>query len=241
MERGMGVSWADLSMDQRAQTLLAYAQQLPDSQRTQFLAEAGFAPELINRIGVLVSPAGMTTIADTRAAVSGATPAATAAQMRAYKASDVAKQRATEAQIQQDQLAAGPQYASWQQRLQRTTSRFEVLAAAGEDRFSIRDKIEPARMAAIELMDELNTFINEAESHDPRKAEAIDLRDRISREIDIAGHPVTQWYPDSAHRLLRTGQEVTQGFNTIINNNQNVIYNQPEQPAARRSGPEDLN
>jgi hypothetical protein len=155
MEKAMGVDWSHLSMDQRKDTLLRYVGQLPESQRSQFMAEAGFAPELINQVGRLVTPAAQETIAATRQKVAAADTVTVDAQTAAWLASPLGQKFITEAEKSIIDLTVGTQYTGSQNNLDLAARQYQAVRALGADDIRISEDVEPTYIALGNLADRL--------------------------------------------------------------------------------------
>ena len=243
MEAALGVNWAELSTDQRAQALLMYTQQLPDSQRSQFLAEAGFAPELINQLSRMVSPAGLETIAATRQKVTGATTADLQAMTGAYLQSDIARQRQTEAEIDASRLKQGPAFAAWSRRMQTAQQTYEDRFLNKDDDPFLREAVEPSVIAMRQIQEELDALIESGTLNDEGLQKARDLQDLINRHLPHMQHFGNQFlYPKArAERTVYEAEEglqqVKDGTTTVINyNNNTIIQERPPQADVRSEG-----
>lgn len=238
MEQAMGVNWSDISTDQRAAALLQYAQRLPDSQRSQFLAEAGFAPELINQLGRLVTPGGLQTIASTRQKITSATPSALAAQTDAYMQSDLGKQYQEGAKENLFAIRMGPKYIPWEQRLQRAKRTFKEKLLEGTDRKTVLDKHEPTVIALQQLIEDLKAGDEYIPMDDPRFGVYTELGGVIN-DLIIKGAPISNKAGEvMGQRAANAYDDYSRGTTNIHYHN-DVIYNRPEKQATTRTG--DLN
>ncbi len=172
IERGLGVRWEALSMNERMDALLKYVGGIPQSRRSQVLAEQGFPVELTTGIGKMITPGAMQTMAATREAVAGASAADVDAQTQAYLESTLGKAKAGEAGRAAKTIEAGPEFASWQERLKTARAEHEILVGKGEDRW-IRDKVEPYVMAVEDLQKEITAFEPRTEEERLRKEELL--------------------------------------------------------------------
>ena len=147
IEKALGVKWSDLSMDQRAMTLLQYTRSLPAAERVSKLVEAGFPAELTTVVAKLVSAEAGTTLESTISQVTAASPAGEISGVRAYMDSAVGKERTAQANRAAGRVKAGPAFAAWQRRFATAKSNYETLAAKGQDEFWVPEKFEPTYMA----------------------------------------------------------------------------------------------
>jgi hypothetical protein len=182
IEKGLGVKWSQLSMDQRMAAVLQYVGGIPESQRAQILTAQGFPAEMTTQISKMVTPEAMTTMAATRTAVLAATPAAVEQQTQAYLDSILGKSRQTEADIAAKQIRTGPKFADWQTRLKKAKAEHEILIAKGQDRMLMSDIVEPYVMAIEGLDKDLTTLIGKMPEGE-RKKRAIELQGRVQESI----------------------------------------------------------
>ncbi|MDD5064291.1 MAG: hypothetical protein PHQ35_05980 [Phycisphaerae bacterium] len=182
IEKGLGVKWSQLSMDQRTAAVLQYVGSIPGSQRAQRLTAQGFPAEMTTQISKMVTPEAMGAMAATREAVSAAEPAAVDQQAQAYLDSVLGKSRQTEADIAAKQMEAGPKFADWQTRLKKAKAEHEILVAKGQDRMLMSDIIEPYVMAMEGLDKDLTALIGELPEGE-RREKAIELQGNIQKTI----------------------------------------------------------
>lgn len=244
MEEALGLDWSQINTDQRAAALLQYARSLPENQRAQFLAEAGFPPELINQINRLVTPGGMETIDATRKKIEAASPAALKKQTAAFAESDLGKQRQIDAAKQESELSLVSELAPFERVLQQAKNKLRVNLATDQD-LPLMDRHEPAAY----ILDDIIKSLEEMpalEGEDEQRRLAAIKRVKEQRETLQSANAlwITEGLAESGARRTyenyRQFVEETAPQTTIINNNNNVIYNQPDQPARPRSAPEDL-
>ena len=228
MEKALGVDWSSMSMDQRTGALLQYVQSIPESQRAQMLASQGFPTELITQISKIVSPEATTAIRSTRGAVAGASVADTDAALDAYMNSRLAKSRQKAAGRSMQDLAAGPGFAAWSERLTDARKRFDILLAKGQDRKTVPDWAEPEIMALESILTDVDSLIETAPP--TQLPELTKLREDLAREISLAkkfpniqvGLGRTQGYGYEYSRAL---DAVGQAQNiTIINDSGQKFY-----------------
>jgi len=189
IEKGLGVSWETLSMNERMDALLRYVGGIPESRRAQVLAAQGFPMELTTGIGKMITPGAMRTMAATRRVVEGAAVSNLDAQTQAYLKSLLGKAKAAEADRAADVIEAGPEFASWQERLKTAREQHEILVAKGEDRW-IRDKLEPYVMAIEYLQKDITAFEPSTEEERLRKE---DLLYRIKTSMEMPTGLLTQF------------------------------------------------
>jgi hypothetical protein len=185
IERGMGLKWGDLSMDQRKDALLAYVRSLPASQRGQILSRQGFPVELTSQLGKLVGSEAQQVYAQTKEAVGGATAADVDSIAESYMASTLGLSRASEATIEGMDIAEGPAFATWQRRLREATRRHEGLVAKGQDSITA-DRIEPQIMAMQAMREEMDAFVAALPEGDLR-TRAVAMRAQLSEQKEFLG------------------------------------------------------
>jgi hypothetical protein len=132
IESAYGVSFGDLSIDQRYDMLIDYASRLPESQRLQFLVEAGIPAELASGFNKLATPDAMRTMAQTRSAVGSADAGLIASQTGGWMDSSLYKTNRMTASDQAAQLRSADVYQT-QIRLKRKAEQiYEDMARRGE-------------------------------------------------------------------------------------------------------------
>ena len=134
IEQGLGVRWDELSMNERYNALLQYAGGLPGARREQILAEQGFPAEITSKIGMLVTPGALTTLAETREKVQASTTALLDKQTQAYLDSVLGKERIADAEIALKGIKVAPEFADWQTRLENAEEEVKIRAARGKVR-----------------------------------------------------------------------------------------------------------
>lgn len=174
IERGVGVKWADINMDQRLAAVLKYVASIPEAQRTQKLVEQGFPAELASQVSKMVSPEASAVMASTRDAVKAASSSQIEEMSRAYMESAPAKEQAAMAAADAQKLAASPAFEAWDRRRKIAEEQFKVLYSQHRDRAVIPDKVEPDVMAYEQMIKEFEAFAPSAS--DPQAA-AMLLRD----------------------------------------------------------------
>ena len=248
MEAGLGVSWQDLTMDQRTQALLQHIGSIPEAQRTQTLAEQGFPVELTTQLGKMVSPEAVAAMAATREKVSQATAVTIGPQVRAFMESDLAKDRQVQADVAAKKLARGPEFAAWQRRITAAKSDVEDLISASKDRLYVPDRLEPYLVATEQMRAEMIELLPDLSEADRQRAEtAIALMGGHIRGMkagpfaaiptsgaDTVGQRHSKWLQDA--RAAAGGVTVN---NTNIYDN-SVRYERPAGVAAPRVGPDDI-
>jgi len=229
MEKQMGVKWSDLSMDQRTSTLMQYALGIPESERMQVMAEQGFPAELVSVINKMVSTEAQTKMATTRQAVSSASAAQEAVQAQAYMDSILGQSRQSEARIAGKNIAAGPGYARWQQRLVEAEAEHKILVAQGKDS-KMRDKVEPSFMALQGLLEDVeNLPVTDDEA---LNAERTWLIEYLQGRIDYISGTFSTFDKTVANRVgLRSAEryESLKGATVNVTNIQNQTNNYPRQ------------
>ena len=158
IEKGVGVKWPELSMDQRMKALLQYVSGIPEERRAETLAAQGFPMELTTQIGKMVSDKAAQTMAAAREQVATATGQMIDDIIQSYLDSMLAQQRQTEAQIAQKQVVTAPKFADWQQRFQQADAEFKDRASQYLDT-SILDSWEPYVIAYGRMVDELDRLM----------------------------------------------------------------------------------
>jgi len=201
IEQGLGVTWADLSMDERMGALLQHVEQLPEAQRIQTLTEQGFPAELTTQIGKMVSPKALRTMEATRQAVLGAQPQTIDSMTDAYLESMLGKERISQADIASKELRAGPGFADWQRRLNAIKKEHAINVAKGTDRW-ILNKLEPSVIALEQMRDQLDAF--SADLPEEYREQAAALRKRISDNIRMI--PTFLPSPQAAVEAIAAGK-----------------------------------
>ncbi len=158
MERGLGVKWSELSMDERADALMEYVRGLPESTRDATLTKQGFPLEIGGQIGKLVGPEATRVYADAIAEIESSTPEKVAAFTDAYMDSMLGKERVSRARISEVEIKAGPEFASWQRRIREAKAKHKVLVGTLEDDRRVWDRVEPIAMAMQGQLDELEAM-----------------------------------------------------------------------------------
>jgi len=143
IEQSQSVKWEDIEMDQRMNVLLKHIAEIPESKRTQTMIEQGFEPGLATEVQKMVTPEALQTMQSTRQTVRTAKPEQTQGQMQAYLDSDLAKARQTQALGNAIKADAGPEFAAWQRRVNKETSKHEVKLAKDQDDKGVWDRLEP--------------------------------------------------------------------------------------------------
>lgn len=234
IEQALGVKWDQLSMDQRLGALLQYTASIPESQRSQVLAEHGFPLELTTQIGKMVTPEATRAMATTRMRVGGATAQTVDELTTSYLKSDLGKQRQVDAEIKLGLIKAGPQFADWQTRIQKTKAAHEIIVAKGEDR-RILDRVEPYVMAYEDLLEDAMALPYDEMS--PKEQERLKmLRGNLRSSIDLLTgvHTVSPFYPTG--RAARQGYQYTKELAALqeIHIHHDIIYNPIAGSAADR-------
>jgi hypothetical protein len=98
IEQAYGVRFADTSIDQRYQMLIGYAASLPESQRMEFLTQAGINPELSSGLMKLATPGARKTFRSTSVSVSAANAAFVSDNTRRHRSGVLDDYYAIEAQ-----------------------------------------------------------------------------------------------------------------------------------------------
>jgi len=184
MEKGLGVKWSDLSMDQRTSAMLEYVESIPESQRTQTLVKQGFPPELTSVLEKMVTPEAKGATTAARQKVSSATTMLIDEQTQAYLDSILGKKRALDAESQLKDVELGPKIRGWQERLEAARIEFKELEPFGEDRFFIKNTIEPQLMAMEKLLAEVESYEPTTEEQEKKHRNLIF---HLGTEVDAMG------------------------------------------------------
>jgi len=179
MEKALRIKWSDLSMDERTAAVLEYVRNLPEAKRTQTLVEQGFPQELTTGIGKMVSPEAGKTMEYTRRVVGDATAGKIDDIARSYMESTLGQARQSEATKAGRIVARGPQFASWQRRLDEAKTELEDRLSIGRDR-PILDSLEPYLIAFEEMQKELQTPAGEIPESGPARRLWFDIRQEIN-------------------------------------------------------------
>jgi len=180
MEQALGVTWSDMSMDERTAALLQYVGRLPQATRTQTLVEQGFPQELTTGIGKMVSPEAMHTLESTRQEVAEATASMLDEITQAYLESMLGKERQQQATIAKREAKQGPDFADWQRRMDDARSKFKIKEAANQD-LLFRDALEPFFLTFVEMYNQLKTPEGEIPSSGPARRLALEIRKEALR------------------------------------------------------------
>ncbi len=183
MEESQGVSWPDLTMDQRVAAMLEHVKTIPENIRSQILLEQGFPEELSNKINLLVLDRAEDTYKETLNAVYNATPDFIQVQGEAYLESMLGKFRLQQATTSLRRAAIGPKFADWQTRLQDAQDKTVELQGVGDPR-SVLHPAAPYLLALETMSSDLQTLYGTLEDEPDLKA-ARALADDISYSYQI--------------------------------------------------------
>ncbi len=207
IERGLGVSWSDLTMDQRKSALLQHVSNIPESSRAEVLTAQGFPVELSTQIGKLVTPEAQDTLVATRQKVAAADRSSIDPMVQSYMQTDLAKQRQLDAQKSLMDLDIGPAFASWQRRIEKTKKAHDILVATGKDPTS-SDRIQPYATALEEIVDELKEVEPSLTGDDAERA-AI-MKRKLYTYINAMSDPFIGRFFYSKGYASARGQEFTE-------------------------------
>jgi hypothetical protein len=139
IESAYGVSFSDLSIDQRYQLLIDYAGRLPESQRMQFLTEAGVPAELASGFSKLATGGARKATASTAAAVGAASGSMITAQTARYKQSPVYRVNRQASSSGADKLLGAENYDTQIMLKRQAEQQYEQMVLAGEQPFAGRE------------------------------------------------------------------------------------------------------
>lgn len=241
IERGMHVKWDDLDVDERKAAMLSYVIEIPESQRSQRLAKEGFPVELTGQLSKIVSAEATQTLENTRKAVADANSTTLDPLLSAYKKSSPYKQTASETKGVQKKIASvTPDEELWQDRLDAAAIDFSILEKKGEDRWTIRDKLEPTLMAYDTMAKEAAQLVESLPEGSQQRKQAQQLLYNIEGSRNIFTDPVGQFMPATKKELYNRGVKFSGQLDslaepnsqpaqpiTIINNNQQITNNNP--------------
>ena len=158
MEKSLGVSFPELSLDQRITAMLEHVQSIPENIRIETLIEQGFPGELTTEINKLLIPKAREAYEDTLEAVSNATSEMIQIQADAYLESLLGKERRSQAESTGRKAARGPRYGSWQRRFRKAKDDLDLLIEEGKDRWYIANEREAELMGLEQLFEDLGTL-----------------------------------------------------------------------------------
>lgn len=221
IEKGLGVRWGQLSMDQRTQAMLKYVGGIPEAQRGQVLTEMGFPIEMSTQISKMVSPEAQRTMQLTRDQVQAAQPGIIDQLSFLYMQSTLGRQRILDADIAARQQEAGPDFASWQRRVKKARSQHQILMTGGKDR-PILDKHEPYVMALDDMYAELQAIQGQMPTEElNQQARMLMIRTGMVRD-QLTDYPGL-FLPES-YGATR-GQRLSEEYKGLMNSSHPVIIN----------------
>ncbi|MCK4958167.1 MAG: hypothetical protein KAT00_02180 [Planctomycetes bacterium] len=213
VEQSQGVQWDQLKMDQRMAVLLKHIASLPESRRTQEMIEQGFEPGLATEVQKMVTPEALMTMRSTRREVGAATPSQIDQQMQAFLGSNLGIDQQIKAESAALEAEAGPGFAAWQQRLERATAKHRILAAKGEDRFSVKDAYEPQVIAIEEILQEVKALTERIPKGTDESREAYDM---LADIYGTLGRTSSFYSVYSASRAKTKGYEYEQRLREVL-------------------------
>jgi hypothetical protein len=229
LEKALGVKWSNLNMDQRAESLLQHAHNIPASERIQTLVEQGFPAELASVVAKLVSPEARGVLASTHIAVSDATAETETAQVQAYIKSPLGLERRSQAKRLAGKLKAGPAFAAWQRLYGDAESEFEILEAKGKDRW-IQDRHEPTVMAMEKMLEQLEA----SPDYPDKQTDTSSLKHSIGVLSGLTDIHPQAW--GKAHGSEWAEYLTEKGVNIHYHNDLNLNPRVGNDPASREAG-----
>ena len=207
------------SIDERMAMILQHAKSIPISERAQTLQEQGLPGELTGVLGRIVSPKAMEYMSTTAGKVTATGAFAIRPQMAAYKESVLGKHFIAEAGRDTLTTETGPQFASWQERLETAKTKFDIRAGKGEEKFWTKDEIEVIQLALESLKEDVEKFEPSTEAEGEKKQQLQSFLEAGSETEGIISH-----LPGAAGELTRGGYEATKAFEKLSTSTPEIHY-----------------